>query len=686
MQTLTAAAAPRAILATVSDDHDSARSSPHAALLAVLLAAVVLWLYRRVVPIDLLVQLSLPVLWLSLWSLACLGAGHWPTSWLLGRRSPLVVVLATGAALVSFLEALLALTGAFRPAVLVGLLVLSALGGVLVLARPATRPVLPPFRFASPPGVLVAAVGVATLILLTTPPVMYDALNYHLAFPARWLAHGSFLQFPRQIFSYYPSAHGVLYALALATVGPWGATAIHWWMGALAALSAATLAARLGGRDSATWAAACFVLTPVVLAVADYAIADLAVAAWTGAALVVLTERDEQQGLGRRAALVGLLVGTAVAAKYLALATVLAPVALGGAVMLAGREWRGRRLAAAGAALAALCLVLAPWMGRNLAWTGNPVYPYFQAALGGPQSGRDVARELAVEGDGALAPSSLLIRSATGLIRRTFHPLPGGGAIGPAWLILLPVALVAGGDRSRARLALWIATATGVLAWGALVQYARFLLPVLVPAAALAGVAAARLTGQGPRLARRAVLVLLLAVFAWNATALATDLNLDRLAVVTGHTRRTDFLSRWVSYFPAAKFASERLPKGARLLLVAEVRSFYLDRPVLVEDPYRVPWLVDLARSCAAPSDLAAELRALGVTHVLVNEDEMPRLARQRGVADYWAGADERERDLILRFLHGTLRPVYRGGGVWIGELPPAPSPTSSTPATATTP
>ncbi len=672
----------------MSDDRDSTRISSHAALLAVLLAAVVLWLYRRVVPIDLLVRLSLPVLWLSLWSLACLGAGHWPTTWLLGRRRPpLVVVLATGAAVVSFLEALLALAGAFRPAVLVGLLALSALGGVLVLARPVTRPVLPPFRFASPPGVLVAAVGATTLILLTAPPVMYDALNYHLAFPARWLAHGSFIQFERQIFSYYPSAHGVLYALALATVGPWGAAAIHWWMGALAGLSAATLAARLEGREgAATWAAACFVLTPVVLAVADYAIADLAVAAWTGAALVVLTEREEHRRLGRRAAHVGLLVGAAVAAKYLALATVLAPLALGGAVMAAGREWRGRRLAAAGAALAALCLVLAPWLGRNLAWTGNPVYPYFQAAFGGPPSGRDVARELAVEGDGALAPSSVLIRSATGLIRRTFHPLPGGGAIGPAWLILLPVALVAGGARSRARLALWIVTATGVLAWGALVQYARFLLPVLVPAAALAGVAAAQLTGQGPRLARRAVLVLLLAVFAWNATALATDLNLDRLAVVTGHARRTDFLSRWVSYFPAAQFASERLPKDARLLLVAEVRSFYLERSVLVEDPYRAPWLVDLARSCVAPSDLAAELRALGVTHVLVNETEMARLARQRGVADYWAGADERERDLIRRFLHGTLRPIYRGGGVWIGELPRPLSPASGTPAAATTP
>ena len=670
------------------DDHDNARSAQHAALLAVLLAAVVLWLYRRVVPIDPLVRLSLPALWLSVWSLACLGAGHWPTTWLLGRkRAPLVVVLATGAAAISLLEALLALSGAFRPAVLAALLALSAVGGVLVLARPATRPLLPPFRFASPPGVLVAAVGAATLILLTAPPVMYDALNYHLAFPARWLAHGSFIQFQRQIFSYYPSAHGLLYAVALATVGPWGAAAIHWWMGAMAGLSAATLAARLEGRDTAaTWAAACFVLTPVVLAVADYAIADLAVAAWTGAALVVLTEREEHRRLARRAALVGLLAGAAVAAKYLALATVLAPLALAAGVMAADREWRGRRVAAAGAALAALCLVLAPWLGRNLAWTGNPVYPYFQAAFGGPPSGRDVDRELAVEGSGALTTSSVLTRSATGLFRRTFHPLPGGGAVGPAWLILLPVALVAGGTRSRTRLALWIATAAGILAWGALVQYARFLLPMLVPAAALAGDAASRLTTQGPRLVRRAVLVLLLAVFGWNATTLATDLNLDRLALVTGHTSRTSFLTRWVSYFPAARFASERLPSDARLLLVAEVRSFYLERPALVEDPYRAPWLVDLAHRCTTPSQLADELRGLGVTHVLVNEAEMPRLARQRGVADYWQGADERERDVILRFLSETLRPVYRDGAVWIGALPGNPSPASATTVAAASP
>ena len=40
------------------------------------------------------------------------------------------------------------------------------------------------------------AVGAAILTLTTAPPVMYDALNYHLAFPDRWLDAGGFIEFP----------------------------------------------------------------------------------------------------------------------------------------------------------------------------------------------------------------------------------------------------------------------------------------------------------------------------------------------------------------------------------------------------------------------------------------------------------------------------------------------------------
>ncbi len=642
------------------------------ALVAVAVAAAVLWLARDTNPLDVSLRLLLPLLWLAAWTVACLGAGVWLVRGLLsGSRDPdAVVVLTTGAAVLAMLQAVLALAGLLHPIVVVVLLCVAAAEGTRLLVLTRLRPRLPGVALTSPAGVMLAAAAVAVVALLTTPPVMYDALNYHLAFPARWMAAGGFVEFPRHLFSYYPSSHGLLYAMSLASVGPWGAQAIHWWMGAMAVLAAATLGERLGGRSAATWSAACFGLTPAVLEIAGYAIADLAVAAWAGAALVVLTDADEDPPTWRRGALIGVLAGCAVAAKYLALGTVMAAVVAGGAVWLWGRSWRSPSRWAVGAAFAvATAVMVLPWFGRNLVWTGNPVYPYMQFLFGGPPCDRDILREIGRYGAAGGSWIAWIGSTLGAVAVRTIHPLREGGLLGPHWVPLLVAAAFVRGAERRLTAALWAAVVSGAIVWGALVQYARFLLPVLVPAAALAGSSAAAFTRHPSRMLRAAFHGLLLAVLGWNASVLASQHDLERLQVVFGHRSDTQYLRRWVSYAPMIPVVAGSLPPSSRLLLVGEPRSFYLDRPVVVEDPYRQPLLLELARGCGSPDELARRVRALGVTHVLVNEGEMSRLARHRGASDYWGGASPIEREAIDRMLADLVRQVARHGSVWVGEL-----------------
>lgn len=648
----------------------SPRVSQPLALLAALLAAVVLWLARDLIGIDVGLRLVLPALWLVVWTCACLGAGVWVLRLLLGRadRPTLVEVLVAGAAGLAFVLALVATVGLLRPALLTVVLTLAALEGARSLLVARVRPTLPPIALATAPGVLLIAAGAAVLVLTTSPPVMFDVLNYHLAFPARWLAHGGFVEFPRHFFSYYPSAHGMDYSVALATVGPWGANAIHWWFGALGVLAAGELGFFLGGRRSATWAAACFGLAPVVLEIAGYAIADLAVAAFAGAALALLLRREASPVEWRTAAAAGVLAGTAASAKYLGLITAVVPVAL--ALLVVTRR---RRLVACAAFAAASLIALAPWLGRNAVWTGNPIYPYLQQVLGGPPCERDLAVEL--EHSGAAAEPSFagsIPRALAAPVVRTFRPLESGGLIGAHWLMLLPVALLVRGlDRRRAA-ALWVATASGVLGWGALVHYARFLVPAMVPAAALAGVAAAALTGGASRTIARTFTAVLVAVLAWNATVLATGFNLDRLAVVTGHLTERDYIDRWVSYGPAIPVVDAELPADAVILLVAEPRSLYLDRRVLVEDPYRTPLLVELARGCESSAELAQRVRELGATHVLVNTSEMSFFAGMRSSHDFWSDATPAERERIMGFLSEQVVPLLRTDRLLLGKVMPS--------------
>ena len=644
--------------------------SQPAALLVALLAAAVLWLYRDVAGVDVALRLLMPGLWLTVWTAACCGAGVWTVRVILGRHADpsLVVVLAAGAAALALLTTLMAVAGAFRPWPLRLVLAAAALEGARLLTLGRVRPRPPSIVLASPAGVLLVAAAVVTLAVLTTPPVMFDALNYHLAFPSRWLAAGGFIEFPRHLFSFYPAAQGSLYGVALATVGPWGAGAIHWWMGLVAVLAAATLGERLGGRRAATWAATAFGLTPVVLEVAGYAIADLALAAWAGAALVVLMPGGRSVGW-RSGVLAGLLAGAAAAAKYLALVTVLLPVALA-AMLIASRPPDRRRLAGVAALLVAAGVVMSPWLIRNTVWTGNPIYPYLQEVLGGPPCERDVALELAANDPGATPGAGSLLGTVTAPVLRTFRPLRSGGLLGPHWLILIPAALAVPGLRTRDAAPLWIATVGGLLAWGALVHYARFLVPVLVPSAALAGAAAAALTSETrSRLIGRLFSILLVALFGWNLTVLATAFQLDRLGVTIGASTEEAFVDRWVSYGPAIRAADEALPPDAKLLLVAEPRSMYLDRPVLVEDPYRVPLLVELARGAQSPAELAGRVLALNATHILVNTSEMDFYAGMRSHTDYWQDATPGERRIIEGFLAEHVRPILRTETLLLGEI-----------------
>ena len=373
----------------------------------------------------------------------------------------------------------------------------------------------------------------------------------------------------------------------------------------------------------------------------------------------------------RMMALAGFLGGTAAASKYLALATVLTPLAAA-AVM---RLWRFRSGSRVRAVVLLLVLVvgatvpMAPWIARNLVWTGNPVYPYLTDLFGGPPSGLSIGNERNLNIDLPHSKVGALAASAGAVVRRTFTPRYEEGLLGPHWLFLLPVAAMVTGLTPRLRSPLWAATLVGFLCWGFLVQYVRFLLPVLVPAAALAGVVPPALGRKVSGLTRGAFTALLVLVFAWNASGLLSKLNIDRLTTVTGFLSDRDYRARWIDVAPATDFISASLPSDARVLMVAEARSFGLKRQVIVEDPYRAPLLVEMAGAASSAEDLGRRLRRLGVTHILVNEREIERMARIRRVDDYWAPASERSRRLIQSFFKTQVIRVFYIEHLWVGEL-----------------
>ena len=517
----------------------------------------------------------------------------------------------------------------------------------------------------------------ATLIVLSTPPVMYDVLHYHLAFPEQWLIHGGFVEFSRESFSYYSSAHGTLYAFALSTVGPWGASAINWWMAAVATVAAATLGERLGGPRAGAWAAACFACTPATLEIADYAIADHAVAGWAGAALVVLLSGQRRSPEPGRVALAAALAASAAAAKYLALATVVLPVALATTVARLASDLRPDAAARRPCARFRRCRLHCRSHRGWGAISPGPEIPSTRTSrrsLGGPPSVLDMATEIDRNLDLPESAAGRLAGAVGALAWRTFSPRAEGGLLGPHWLILLPLAVMVVGLRPDAKTALWVATLSGLLAWGFLVQYARFLLPALVPGAALAGAAAAALTRGIGRASRIAFTALLVADPRMECERRRVEAQPRppgrRHRAIGGERLQGPVVRRSARRGLRSSRTACRRPHSARRrgTIIRARPSGPGRRPL----PHAV---VGRARDTApSAASLAEAVRTLGATHILVNQNEMPRFARVRKVPDYFFGASEGQRVVIKAVLRDHVERLFAHDGVWIGRItdPPA--------------
>jgi len=631
-------------------------------------AASVLPRWHTVVHPDVAARVVLGCLWVAVWLLAALGAGRLVLRWAgLGNHTGWGGTLGTGTAVLSFLATMLAATGLLRTAILLTVLAASVVAGGLTLLRrggPA-----PPWAGGRVwPWALLAFPAAVQLLGITAPPVFYDSLNYHLAFPARWLASGGWVEFPRHAYSYYPAAVDILDVFALAGVGGWGGRAIGLAFSWIAALAAGELGGLIGGRRAAWWAAALFLLTPSVLQTGPLAAADSGTAAWAGAALLVLLAGSGRARPVRAVVLAGFIGGSAFAGKYLAAATVVLPLAA--AALVASHDpriGRVRRLALLGAGG---LLAATPWLLRNLAWTGNPFHPYLAPLFGLPASGMTIAGELAQNARPVAGTARYLAELAFALPVRTFHPLQVGGVIGPQWLLLLVPAILL--VRGRVAAPLWAAVGTGLAGWGALVQFGRFLLPVLVPLAALCGAAAARVIRPSrPRDPVPHALILLLGtVLVWNASAVLDPMAAERIDVVVGRESDGEFRRHWISYWPAVEAIGRLVPAGGRVLLVGEVRAFGIPREVEVEDPYHPPLLVELARHDPDPEAILSELRARGVSHVLLNRTEMGRIARMRGLPGYFGEASPVARDAIRTFLAALPR-IWTDGPLELLELQP---------------
>ena len=544
---------------------------------------------------------------------------------------------------------------------------------------------------------LIVLVQGLALVAALAPPTAKDTLLYHLALPKAYIAAAGIVDTPYNIASFYPlgvEMHNVWAMLVGGLAGPRTAeTAAGATLFAFAPLLALVTYgwARERGADPrwASLAALSVAAIPSAYDVAAGGYVDLALTAYTALAV---------RGVGRWwTALDGAwlrpVVFAVAAALSIKLTTLVLVLALALTILFrALRLSRGIgpstlrpstpvRLVLTGfAALGLGALLAAPWYVRTWVRTGNPVFPFFLSLLGGQAPGWDLERSQLYESmfalyGNALTPLDFLLSPVRlAVAAQLDEPAHYDGVLGVAFLFAVAFILWALATRrleAELGLALLVSFTLFVF-WLFSSQQLRYVLPAtpaLAVALAVTGESAARALGAG--LGRALWWVVLCVAAAGAPVVLAWFASLNPVRVVLGGEPTARYLERRLDYYPYYELVNHELPPTARVWLIHMRRdTYYLDRPYFSDFIFEDWTLREWVRASANVDELAARVRAAGITHILIRPALLLDYSRSPIVDDRRSREENLAKlELTTTFFTRRVRRIRADGTFWLLEL-----------------
>jgi len=554
-----------------------------------------------------------------------------------------------------------------------------------------------------PVRLAVLAWAAMTLIGALAPPagIDWDGLAHHLAVPKIYVRdHGiHFIRFTTH--SNFPYTVNMLFVVGLLAKTVAGAKLFHWGFGILSVAALYVLTKRALGAWAGQIAAFLLATTPMTAWLAMVGYVDLGALFYTLLALLAflawLGRDDAQAAGGSDLYRCGLAVGGALTVKMQALSLL--------GLVLALVLWRlmripelgwPRRFGAAAGLVGVAVLTSCPWYIKTFVWTGNPVYPFAYSVFGGKywteENAELYARHQKEFGVGDL-PAEGYFRTLP-VWRRllvgprepwkwlaapwnlTMYPWHFATpvqplavylcySIGPLYLALLaPLVLLAG----RPKAINWTLTLGGLmfLVWFALMQYARYALPVVAVLALPAAYSLERLRSLG--LVSSIISTFVVAFAAAIALGLALLLTIPQARVVFGLQSQEEFLEQTLDVYRPEQFINKFAEPDATIALLQEPRGFYLDRDYFWADPGHntiVPY-----HRIKTPQDLARVFgKQLGVRYVLAGPQFVAAVSvAKNGLAKVFKDA------IDLRYLEAVYMAGPRSHVVFAVQPPAEPA------------
>lgn len=539
--------------------------------------------------------------------------------------------------------------------------------------------------------IMVCVIAAFYFLASCVPAWEFDVIEYHLQAPKEFWQAGNIGFSEHNIYANMPLAAEMHSLIAMVLIG--GPQA--WWWGGLvgkAIIGTFSLisALLLGSFVSQTsnrlmgWAAAGLLLSsPGNSHVASAGLIDMVLASYLLAMLVVATillrsasvktaadnstAPTNERGRVGVVFLLSLFAGGAAACKYTGLVFGVMPAI---AICLVHFQ-RLYRCPQAGCATSAsrslgldvacftlgLCLTCVPWLAKNWAQSGNPVYPLASEIFGG----RGLTPELVARWKQAHAPpdsESEPAYSFTAATKSSWNLLLGSNFLNPSLVFLAAIGLVTTVKSRRTRTwpVLWALLMLWILAvwWLATHRIDRFWLPAL-PMASLIAV------GGAQWIARRASYSLAIGILLFGVIfgALQTVSGVgpsDNRIFAAIHTIEQESLIETPMGLvnPTTAWINRSLSPQDKVLSIGEVKAYLYRVPLIYSTCFNQSpaetWLAN-----KTPAEQHRILSEQGVTHVMIDWFE---IERYRSPGNYGFSDWPQQTDFDAMVTNGVLRPV----------------------------